>query len=187
MALPPPPLPPPPRMGGFSGAPVAAMSNPANPFRASHGVMGANNNKNDRTVYIGNVQPHMNDAYLRKFFTEEIAKLTSTMGYPVVERVTVNHEKYFAFVDFGTNEAAELALGMDGVFIEGSEIRIRRPNQGSNAPSDGPNGEQITEGIYTENGLLSLGASSQSKLQDRFNRVSSRGGPAVPTEEVYDY
>lgn len=171
---------------GFSSAPPAGM--PGVPPRPSPTEAAKN-----KTLYIGNVQPNMTDVFLRTFFTQEITKLgqPDPYGAQVVDRVTVNHEKFFAFIDFGSNGYAEQALTMDGVYVQGHEIRVRRPNGGGGAPAaaqaEAPAEPVITEGIYTENGLLSLGSSAQEKLRQRFNVVSSRAPPVPAKEEVYDY
>lgn len=125
--------------------------------------------KSAKTVYVGNVQYGVTEPHLRELF-----------GHLKVDRVTINHEKFYAFVDFMNPEDATAALSYDGVHLANYELRVRRPNlNGPNTPSPQDN----EPGMYDESGLVALGPASQAKLSRRFASVQTQQNSDLP----YDY
>ena len=83
-----------------------------------------------RRIYVGGVPLQTNEAQLATFFNNALIAINGTNaeeGAPVVN-VYINQEKKFSFVEFRSVEEASNALALDGVIIDGAQVRIRRPN-----------------------------------------------------------
>ena len=83
-----------------------------------------------RRIYVGGVPLQTNETQLSTFFNNALIAINGTNGddgAPVVN-VYINQEKKFSFVEFRSVEEASNALALDGVIIDGVQVRIRRPN-----------------------------------------------------------
>lgn len=84
-----------------------------------------------RTVHVGGVQPEMTDYLLREFFEETVSKVPDRPPCPgsIVSKITVSHEKMFAFMEFTTSFDAEIAICMDGAKFMGHPLGIRHATE----------------------------------------------------------
>ncbi len=91
--------------------------------------MPMQNTRHARRVYVGNLPGQINDQMLGGFFGQALQAVGGTIqtGDPVIN-VYINIEKKFAFVEFRTVEETSNAMGLDGIALEGSHLRVRRPN-----------------------------------------------------------
>lgn len=72
--------------------------------------------------------PHSAQTELAEFFNTAMmtAGVTATKAPPVVA-VQMNREKGFAFLEFRTAEEATAAMAFDGITLQGSALKVRRP------------------------------------------------------------
>jgi RNA recognition motif-containing protein len=126
-----------------------------------------------RTIYVGNVQPNMDEADIRQFFQAQFAAVDRRRGF--INKVSVNHSRYFAFVDFASSADADMAMRFDGAVLRGFEMRIKRPNIVTPASNE----DDIAD---LGSGKLSLGPSAQRRLKQRFEAIQQKYN-----EEEYDY
>lgn len=83
-----------------------------------------------RRVYVGGLPPSSTEERVGKFFANAMAAIggnTAGQGDSVVN-VYINQEKKFAFVEFRTVEECSNAMALDGIIMEGTQLRVRRPN-----------------------------------------------------------
>jgi splicing factor U2AF subunit len=71
----------------------------------------------------------VNQDIISAFFSQALQAVggTKQTGSPVLN-VYINHEKRFSFVEFRTVEETSNAMALDGILFEGSNVRVRRPN-----------------------------------------------------------
>ena len=83
-----------------------------------------------RRVYVGGLPPSSTESGVGKFFAHAMAAVGGNAAGPgdSVVNVYINHEKKFAFVEFRTVEECSNAMALDGIIMEGTQLRIRRPN-----------------------------------------------------------
>lgn len=83
-----------------------------------------------RRVYVGGLPPGSTESGIGKFFANAMAAVGGNAAGPgdSVVNVYINHEKKFAFVEFRTVEECSNAMALDGIIMEGTQLRIRRPN-----------------------------------------------------------
>eukprot|EP00299_Pterocystis_sp_00344_P016865 c8464_g1_i1.p1 GENE.c8464_g1_i1~~c8464_g1_i1.p1 ORF type:complete len:471 (-),score=108.89 c8464_g1_i1:383-1762(-) len=81
-----------------------------------------------RRLYVGNVPPGVSELALMDFFNKTMMDANATVmeGRPILN-VEVNLEKNFAFMEFRTPEEASACIHFDGISFEGNTLRIRRP------------------------------------------------------------
>lgn len=80
-------------------------------------------------MYVGSLADGLNDDMIRKFFGQALLAIGGTRqtGDPVLS-VYFNAERKFSFVEFRTVEETSNAMALDGVYFEGSNVRVKRPN-----------------------------------------------------------
>ena len=119
---PPPPSAMPPRAGS------AGYAGPLPPQGPTHATRHA------RRLYIGGVAAGVTDAALASFLHAALAAVGGlappSLALPgtAVSSCAVNGERGFAFVEFRSVLEASNALALDGAMLEGTALRIRRPN-----------------------------------------------------------
>jgi splicing factor U2AF subunit len=81
-----------------------------------------------RRIYIGQLPANVSETELAEFFNTAMmtAGVTSTKAPPVVA-VQMNREKGFAFLEFRTAEESTAAMAFDGITLQGSSLKVRRP------------------------------------------------------------
>eukprot|EP01086_Lenisia_limosa_P000173 TRINITY_DN1032_c0_g1_i1.p1 TRINITY_DN1032_c0_g1~~TRINITY_DN1032_c0_g1_i1.p1 ORF type:complete len:331 (+),score=101.51 TRINITY_DN1032_c0_g1_i1:163-1155(+) len=94
-----------------------------------------------KRIYVGNVPTNITESTLGEFFNRLVLELKQQKEpegqfEPPVQAVQIHRDKGFAFIEFKTNEDASVAISFDGVELQGSTLRIRRPKdyQGVNDP-----------------------------------------------------
>ena len=119
-------------MGG-RGFPSSSggLGNP-NPYQPSgnrQGMQDRQTTRHARRVYVGSLADGLNDDMIRKFFGQALLAIGGTRqtGDPVLS-VYFNAERKFSFVEFRTVEETSNAMALDGVYFEGSNVRVKRPN-----------------------------------------------------------
>ncbi|QDZ19886.1 large subunit of U2 snRNP auxiliary factor [Chloropicon primus] len=119
----------PPR-GAPGYGPSSATGNP-NPYQAQQQPprMQTQATRHARRVYVGALPNGLNDQMIGQFFGQALQAVGGTKqpGSPVVN-VYFNMEKKFSFVEFRTVEECSNAMALDGIYFEGNNIRVRRPN-----------------------------------------------------------
>ncbi|KAH9622283.1 hypothetical protein KSS87_009929, partial [Heliosperma pusillum] len=83
-----------------------------------------------RRVYVGGLPPRANEQSVAKFFSQVMAAIggnTAGSGDAVVN-VDINHENKFAFVEMRSVEEASNAMALDGILLEGTPVKVRRPS-----------------------------------------------------------
>ena len=84
-----------------------------------------------RRAYVGGIRADVAESALWDFFERAMASADAT-DHPgaCVEKIYVNRDKAFAFVEFKTVEEASNAMALDGVAFgdAGDTLRVRRPN-----------------------------------------------------------
>lgn len=81
-----------------------------------------------RRIYVGNVQPYMNENSLKDFLYETLLKAGGVMdpGNPIIGS-SKNIEKKFIFFEFRSIEETSAAIQLDGIRYQDVNLRIRRP------------------------------------------------------------
>ena len=121
--------------GGRNGVANAYDAPPGMGFAFGVGVgaatpLTAQATRHARRIYVGGVPIATNEAAVATFFNNALIAINGASegeGAPVVN-VYINQEKKFSFVEFRSVEEASNALALDGVIIDGAQVRIRRPN-----------------------------------------------------------
>jgi splicing factor U2AF subunit len=84
-----------------------------------------------RRAYVGGIRADVAESALWDFFERAMATADATdQPGGCVEKIYVNRDKAFAFVEFKTVEEASNAMALDGVAFgdAGDVLRVRRPN-----------------------------------------------------------
>lgn len=87
-----------------------------------------------RRIYAGGIPPRATEAEIQLFFDDIVCKAMApvTLECPPVNKVYLNIEKCYAFVEFNSIELTTACMQLDGVKFDhysGSTIvRVRRPN-----------------------------------------------------------
>mmetsp|Transcript_10228 Transcript_10228/g.25941 ORF Transcript_10228/g.25941 Transcript_10228/m.25941 type:complete len:889 (+) Transcript_10228:130-2796(+) len=112
-----------------------AHGNP-NPYRNGvsqvhipQGILTQQATRHARRVYVGNLPHNVSEPLITRFFSNALQAIGGTRqtGDPVVN-VYINYEKRFSFVEFRTVEETSNAMALDGILFEGTNARVRRPN-----------------------------------------------------------
>eukprot|EP00891_Asterochloris_glomerata_P006026 jgi/Astpho2/6026/e_gw1.00084.73.1_t len=82
-----------------------------------------------RRVYVGGLPPTATDVRLRQFINEMMMRTGGAVspGYPITS-CKVYMDKAYAFLEFRTVEEASNAMAFDGMVLDGSYLKVRRPN-----------------------------------------------------------
>ncbi|CAH9143729.1 unnamed protein product [Cuscuta epithymum] len=82
-----------------------------------------------RRVYVGGLPPSANEQSVAIFFNHVMAAIGGNTAGPgdAVVNVYINHEKKFAFVEMRSVEEASNAMALDGIILEGTQVKVRRP------------------------------------------------------------
>ncbi|KAL0228227.1 hypothetical protein RCL1_004370 [Eukaryota sp. TZLM3-RCL] len=86
-------------------------------------------NRHSRRLYVGNVPLGMTDSELANFFNSAL-KTAGVCKFPDTDPVLscqINQDKGFAFIEFHYIEDTTAALALDGVSLQGSALKVRRP------------------------------------------------------------
>ncbi|KAL9238414.1 hypothetical protein vseg_012838 [Gypsophila vaccaria] len=83
-----------------------------------------------RRVYVGGLPPTANEQSVAIFFSQVMAAIGGNTAGPgdAVVNVYINHEKKFAFVEMRSVEEASNAMALDGIILEGTPVKVRRPS-----------------------------------------------------------
>ncbi|KAH9611813.1 hypothetical protein KSS87_006756 [Heliosperma pusillum] len=83
-----------------------------------------------RRVYVGGLPPSANEQSVATFFSQVMAAIGGNTAGPgdAVVNVYINHEKKFAFVEMRSVEEASNAMALDGIILEGTPVKVRRPS-----------------------------------------------------------
>lgn len=87
-----------------------------------------------RRIYAGGIPPRATEIEIANFFNDVVTRALAPtrLDGPPVQKVYLNTEKCYAFVEFGTIELTTACMQLDGVKFEhytGTTIvRVRRPN-----------------------------------------------------------
>lgn len=132
--------------------------------------------KKARTVYVGGVRPDMPDFAVRDFFEDTISKVPDRPPRPgpIIDRVTVNHAKQYAFVEFSHHTDADIAICMDGAKFLGAQLRIRRPK--NYQPPQAVGNVPKYNKKYTIDGIIA------THVQDGPNKIFLGGLPPSMTD-----
>ncbi|VFQ68102.1 unnamed protein product [Cuscuta campestris] len=82
-----------------------------------------------RRVYVGGLPPSANEQSVAIFFNHVMSAIGGNTAGPgdAVVNVYINHEKKFAFVEMRSVEEASNAMALDGIILEGTQVKVRRP------------------------------------------------------------
>jgi len=107
-------------LGSQLGIPIAA-GGPAMPQQAT---------RHARRIYVGGLPPTASEQAVAVFFHNALAAIGGNSAGPgeSVVNVYINAEKKFAFVEYRTVEECSNAMALDGIVMEGTAMRVRRPN-----------------------------------------------------------
>jgi len=105
-----------------------------------------------RRVYLGNITSVIKEDELIAFLNDKIKGVPERMApsstAPVLS-VSINREKAYAFVEFQSEQDADIAVCMDGILYKGClPLKIRRPKDYV-APSDGKLRQYHVSGIVS--------------------------------------
>jgi len=83
--------------------------------------------RQQRRLYVGNLPPTISEIELMEFFNHTMINsgAITSKGSPVVS-AHINGEKAYAFVEFRSGEEASIGMGLDGVSLQGNQLRVRR-------------------------------------------------------------
>nr|GMC65398.1 splicing factor U2af large subunit A-like isoform X1 [Ipomoea batatas] len=103
------------QLGALSVMPVQAMTQQAT--------------RHARRVYVGGLPPSANEQSVATFFNHVMSAIGGNTAGPgdAVVNVYINHEKKFAFVEMRSVEEASNAMALDGIILEGTPVKVRRP------------------------------------------------------------
>jgi splicing factor U2AF subunit len=90
---------------------------------------GAQQHKEVRRVYAGNLPNGVSEEEVKGFFNKMVSEISGTSG-KCVTSVSLQKEKNFAYVDFRSIEDANLAMSFDGMAFDDNPeypLKIRRP------------------------------------------------------------
>jgi len=94
------------------------------------GVMigGSQVQRQARRVYVGGIPFGVTEEEMLNFFNDIMIsrKLSPTPGNPIIA-VQINVEKNFAFLEMRGAEDATIAMGLDGIEMNGQVLKLRRP------------------------------------------------------------
>jgi len=117
--------------------PVSALPPLVNP--GGGGATAAPNSlgqtRHARRLYIGNLPPYVTDEQIRHRFRQAIAIASSQPELeadpsldPVLTVNNLNLERRFCFLEFKTVEMTTAAMQLDGLDVNGSPVKIKRPH-----------------------------------------------------------
>jgi splicing factor U2AF 65 kDa subunit len=97
----------------------------------------ANLQKQAKRFYVGNLPVSISESALMAFLESNLASLSGTTRNQVapisqenrVMSINISTDRSYAFVDCRTAEDASLAMNLDGVLLESSQLKIRRPKE----------------------------------------------------------
>lgn len=174
---------PPPGMGfaAPAGAGYGAPNAPLGMYGGAQQTLQAT--RHARRIYVGGVPMTTNEDLLAQFFNNALIAINGTTGEEgaCVVNVYINTEKKFAFVEFRSVAECSNALSMDGVIIDGTPVRIRRPNDYNSqlamdlGPSQ-PSPDLDLSAIGLDNTALKR-ASTANILQEHEDRIFIGGLP----------
>jgi len=191
---PPPPygMPPPsgrPSAIGPNGQPTGLSA--ANPYPGARGNGGPGNfasavqqmqpTRHARRIYVGNLPTNISEPMLSGFFAQALQAVggTTQVGNPILS-VYLNMEKKFSFVEFRNVEETSNAMALDGILFEGSNLRVRRPNDynAAVAATLGPSNPDPKLNL----GVVGLRAGGYKRAADDPDRLFMGGLPYYLTE-----
>jgi splicing factor U2AF subunit len=126
-----------------------------------------------RRLYVGGLPIGTTDAAMRSFFDDVLSK--SYMPGDHIVSVFINHEKRFGFLELRTIELTTAVLQLDGLFFNGHQLKIKRPNDYNASAAPLPSGPPILLRVG-DVGVLS------SQVQDGPNKIFVGGLPYHLTE-----
>jgi hypothetical protein len=95
----------------------------------------ANQTRQERRLYVGNLLPSCNDQMLTDFMNACMESCLSGAGISLPEGYTkavlsvwIAPSQNYAFVEFVTKECALIAMGLTGIEFMGMQLKISRPN-----------------------------------------------------------
>lgn len=107
--------------GGVSSAPSADLS--------------GNLLKQAKRFYVGNLPYNFNESVLVDFLENNLRGLSGGGGNKssddnkIILNINVSTDRSYAFVECRTAEDASLAMNLDGVVFEGTQLKVRRPKE----------------------------------------------------------
>lgn len=130
--------------GGVSSAPSAELS--------------GNLLKQAKRFYVGNLPYNFNESVLVDFLENNLRGLSggdnkSSDDNKIILSINVSTDRSYAFVECRTAEDASLAMNLDGVVFEGTQLKVRRPKEYHIA---------ITTGQFSSSGGATGGTSGTS-------------------------
>lgn len=154
---------------------------------ASNANLPANLMKQARRFYVGNLPFEFHEPTLLSFLEENLRGLSgssSSKDESKVLSIAVSTDRSYAFVECRSAEDASLAMNLDGVVFEGSQLKVRRPKEYHMA---------ITSGVLSSTGspaahvtgasALTSTTSAASNSQVNKRQIGISGIPDVLTAE----
>lgn len=102
---------------------------------AAGGNLPANLLKQAKRFYVGNLPVDCSESTLMNFMEMNLRGLSGTSSRSdsddssKVLSINVSNDRSYAFIECRTAEDASLAMNLDGVIFEGSQLKIRRPKE----------------------------------------------------------
>lgn len=150
----------------------ASSANPLGPGDNSTNLP-ANLLKQAKRFYVGNLPYEFSESALMSFLETNLRGLSGNSNNNNKEdgrdsgkvlNITVSTDRSYAFVECRTAEDASLAMNLDGVIFEGSQLKIRRPKEYHLAITSGLIGTtaNVTVGNNTTNSASTATGSAVS-------------------------
>lgn len=142
----------------------------------------ANLAKQAKRVYLGNLPYDFNESDLMAFLETNLRGLSGRSGDSCVLSINVSTDRTYAFVECKTGEDATMAMSLDGVIYEGSQLKVRRPKEYHMAVTSGQIANVSSNTNNTGSNIVNTIATTTSAECDKRQMIIS-GIPDILTSD----